>query len=67
MPKNKQKNQDLTKQNNHDILTMFQKGGIRIYEKARKSIPVNHENYSHKHHLNLTIRNRSYGSQYQIK
>lgn len=67
MPENKQKNQNLTKENNHDILTIFQKGGKQFYEKTRKSILVNYENYSHKHDPNSHIRNRSYGSKYQIK
>lgn len=47
VPKNKQKIQDLTKENKSDILTMFPKGGIKIYEKTRTRITVNHEDYSH--------------------
>ena len=47
MPKNQQKSQNLTKKNKSDILTMFPKGGIKIYEKARTRVTVNHEDYSY--------------------
>lgn len=45
--KNTKKIQNLTKENKSDILTMFPKGGIKIYEKTRARITVNYENYSH--------------------
>lgn len=46
-PKNTTKNQNLTKQNNNDILSLFPKGGIKIYEKKRKSIIIYYEDNSH--------------------
>ena len=45
--KNTTKNQNLTKQNNNDILSLFPKGGIKIYEKRRKSIIIYYEDNSH--------------------